>query len=172
MDGAFAQLDALQVEDFWSNVSRGEGADACWTWIGPTGSDGYGRFRIDGRYFATHRVAYAIENGGVPVGLVVCHRCDNPPCVRPTHLFAGTNADNSKDMVAKGRNRSDVLSELDKDCIRKLYLTGLFSACDLAAAFGVSYQAIARHVRDVERSEPYDALDAILNENLAARGAE
>ena len=66
----------------------------------------YGQFGIDGKSYSTHRIAWEIENGKIPDGLCVLHRCDNPICVRPDHLFVGTNSDNSADMVAKGRQNT------------------------------------------------------------------
>ena len=77
--------------------------DACWVWEGVRDKDGYGRVWIDGHYYRAHRVVWEDEYGPIPDGILVCHLCDNPPCVRPDHLFLGTQKDNIADMLEKGR---------------------------------------------------------------------
>jgi hypothetical protein len=91
------------VELFWAKVARG--AD-CWEWGGARNTSGYGWFRFgpDRTPTGAHRVAYELSNGPIPDGLAVLHRCDNPPCVNPAHLFLGTNQDNVTDKVNKGRH--------------------------------------------------------------------
>jgi len=77
---------------------------SCWEWIGFVRKDGYGIYMIGpGRPISAHRYAFQTANGPIPNGLFVCHRCDNPRCVRRDHLFLGTASDNSRDMAAKGR---------------------------------------------------------------------
>ena len=93
------------AERFWAKVpTLGVG---CWEWAGGRDNDeGYGRIR-EGRggspFLLTHRVAWELTQGPIPDGLMVLHKCDNPPCVRPDHLFLGTNTDNMRDASAKGR---------------------------------------------------------------------
>jgi hypothetical protein len=89
-------------ERFWARVAKTDG-DGCWEWQGSRNRAGYGRFGF--RQTPTHRLAWELTNGPISDGLFVCHRCDNPPCVRPDHLFLGTHADNMNDMDAKGRRR-------------------------------------------------------------------
>lgn len=86
---------------FWPRVNV---TDGCWEWTGPRyKAGGYGRLRLAGRQVRAHRVAWELLHGPVPDGLNVCHHCDNPPCVRPDHLFLGTDKDNADDRDAKGR---------------------------------------------------------------------
>lgn len=84
---------------FWSQVKRGDG---CWPWIGAK-RKGYGSVRWDGKAQFAHRVSWMLANGNITGGLWVLHKCDNPPCVRPDHLFLGTALDNARDAIQKGR---------------------------------------------------------------------
>ena len=88
---------------FWRYVRVDHSADACWEWTGGRSPNGYGRFRDwPRRYAPAHRWLYEYLNG--PLGaLFALHRCDNRLCVRPSHIWAGTKRDNTRDMIAKGR---------------------------------------------------------------------
>jgi hypothetical protein len=136
-------------ERFWSKVDcSGE----CWLWTGATsGRNNYGYFGYGKRVRRAHRVAFEMERGPIPNGLIVCHACDTPKCVRPSHLFLGTPADNTRDMVQKGRARGGVfrgeahpthkLTAADVLRIREAIGSGRGHAA-VARDFGVSRGAI------------------------------
>lgn len=95
------------AERFWAKVQK---TDGCWLWTAKRDADGYGRFwdgtympSGHGRMVGAHQFSHAIATGIERGGLCVLHRCDNPPCVNPDHLYLGTVADNSRDMIARGR---------------------------------------------------------------------
>jgi hypothetical protein len=88
------------MKRFWDKV---EITKSCWIWRGAISSSGYGSFWFQNRGWKSHRVAFALSRGNLLPGLLVLHKCDNPLCVRPDHLFLGTNLDNNRDMISKGR---------------------------------------------------------------------
>ncbi len=88
------------VAKFWLSVNT---SSTCWEWSGSKDEFGYGRFYVVKDEWPTHRFSWRITKGEIQPGLVVMHKCDNPSCVNPEHLQLGTQADNIKDMDAKGR---------------------------------------------------------------------
>jgi hypothetical protein len=93
----------LDFEEILLRIQVNEGG--CWPWLGARDTKGYGVITEDGIQRPASRVIYEMAYGPLPNNLLVCHRCDCPPCVRPSHLFPGTQLENQQDMTAKGRGR-------------------------------------------------------------------
>lgn len=144
-------------ERFWSKVNKSDAG--CWLWTGSLAKLGYGCFTIGAKgenyqEWRAHRYSWFLAHGDIPDGMNVCHRCDNPRCVNPDHLFLGTTADNIADKMHKGRQAQGEqvgcakLSRDDVLAIRKLYIEGLnakprkYSSRKLAKMYGVSKGAI------------------------------
>jgi hypothetical protein len=104
-DGDHRQPGARDIGRFWEKVDR-RGFFDCWPWLGVRDHKGYGQFSTGGRaggMHGAHRFAVQLTGATIPAGMFVLHHCDNPPCVNPAHLYVGTNADNMRDMWARGR---------------------------------------------------------------------
>ena len=139
---------------FWAKVNRDgpvvrPALGECWTWTGASNATGYGRIRSGDEIETAHRTSWLLTRGEIPAGMFVCHRCDNKLCVRPEHLFLGTNAENVADMISKGRQakgeaRSDILTESDVVDIRSCASFGA-SHRALGESFGISRE----HARDI-----------------------
>lgn len=87
---------------FWYHVDK---SGECWIWTASCGEKGYGQFKVGKTMERAHRVAWELENGPIPDGIDVLHTCDNRKCCNPKHLFLGTDLDNMRDMINKGRDR-------------------------------------------------------------------
>ncbi len=149
---------------FWGKVDRRQYGQ-CWRWLGSKTTRGYGQFYITPHrvMFLAHRVMWAESGGEVEAGMFVLHKCDNPSCVNPTHLFTGTPKDNSRDMVQKGRSvKNDQgrrpaketalrgesapwakLSNVDIREIRRLWRSTTLLQREIADKFGVCQSTIS-----------------------------
>ncbi len=147
------------AERLWAKVDK---SGDCWLWTGHRNHDGYGRMLISKRplrMIFTHRLAWESTYGAVPDDLRVLHRCDNPPCCNPAHLFIGSQPENIADMHAKGRYRKAgtvsgkagrgvlKLQAADVRSIRAQYAAGGISMKALGAEFGVCAEMVHRIVR-------------------------
>lgn len=162
----YAELDGLGAagrqrisERLWARVKKSPG-DGCWLWQGGGGRMGHGQLAvtIGGKFynFYTHRLAWFLEHGSLPVPpLCVLHRCDVPKCVRPSHLFAGTLADNLEDARQKGRLvEGRHLIKVDDDALVDI-LTNYVPRKNgkaLAAKYGISLVHLSRLVHGYGRA--------------------
>jgi hypothetical protein len=148
----------IDAERFWGRVERAD-PDSCWEWTRARFRSGYGALRnLETKQTVyAHRVAWELTNGAIEKGLCVLHRCDNRPCCNPNHLFLGTDADNVRDMDAKGRRRwmarpgiMNSSAKLTEDAVRQIrveHREGRSSQRALARKHGVSPSAIRHIVR-------------------------
>lgn len=139
---------------FWRKIDKSSGELGCWPWQGARTGNDYGYIRLNGIRFAAHRLAYALTNGAIPKDLFVCHRCDNPRCCNPAHLFLGSASDNTRDSVAKGRWHMPAkkrvgskhgrakIDERQAIEIRRAYTTGSVSQEQLASRYHISERSI------------------------------
>jgi hypothetical protein len=136
---------------FWAKVQR-QGRNECWEWQGSRTPNGYGKFSVKRKDISAHRFSYQLHYGPIPDGMLICHRCDNPACVNPYHLFAGTQVENLADMATKGRRPigeqapNAKLTEKDVISIRTLYSTGVPQR-QLSRQFKISRPQIRRIIR-------------------------
>lgn len=131
----------------WYDVSP----SGCWNWNRGKNKSGYGSFRIDGKNVLAHRYSYELFNGAAPDELLVCHKCDNPSCVNPAHLFLGTHADNSHDKSEKLRGIHGVKNPHSKltEAQALFILAANLPLAMLAKMFSVRHQSISAIKRGV-----------------------
>ena len=166
-------LEQRDIERFEMGYTRGR-ANECWPWEKGT-LQGYGRLRIGGKVTKAHRVAYQLHYGDLDANKIICHRCDNPACVNPAHLWQGTHRENQDDAFRKRRkptvrsigerNPNSKLTSMDVEMVLYLIFRG-YGDGEIAKRFGVTRSTIAliregkiwhsvpRLVEIVTRSEP------------------
>lgn len=135
---------------FWAKVKQG-GSDECWEWLACKTTDGYGASWTGEKRESAHRMSWSLANGPIPDGLCVLHKCDNPGCVNPDHLFLGTQADNIADRDRKhrmflklgGLSPNAKLTIDQVKTIRKEYLRSGVTGVALAKEFSVTKQQIS-----------------------------
>ena len=135
-----------EQDRFWNKVNKGN-ENECWEWVAGLDTPGYGIFYPTRRRpIHASRYSWEIHNGEIPENICVLHKCDNPPCVNPNHLFLGTKKDNYQDMVTKGRqvvlrgeeSPKSKLKEDDIRSIRQMYKSEKMTQKQLANLFGVT----------------------------------
>lgn len=131
---------------FWSHVEI-SGINDCWIWKLKPDIWGYGVFCLDSKRIKAHRYSYVLKFGNIPEGMKVCHKCDNPICVNPNHLFLGTNSDNMLDMFAKGRGFNVGFTRGHKRTIGSKNAKAKLSE-DQIREIRINYQAITPITRD------------------------
>lgn len=137
---------------FWKFVQKTE---SCWLWTGNKSNWNYGLFKAGEKDTYSHRFSWILHHGPIPEGMCVLHRCDNPPCINPDHLFLGTFADNTHDMHKKGRANTSKgsqhchakLTESQVAEIRRRYALGNITQSELGAEFGVHRVSIRRIIK-------------------------
>lgn len=157
-------ITADDARRFWAKVDKDSDGD-CWLWTAATFKTGYGAFRLYGQALKAHRVSYAMANGETPRNLHVLHRCDNPVCVNPSHLFLGTPRDNMRDMSLKGRanpskgeaSKTAKLTQADVDEIRRSYRADELDQAQLAAKYRLHAAQISRIINGRKWSDSYIA---------------
>jgi len=143
---------------FWKSVDI-KGDNECWNWKQCCDTGGYGHFNSKRKMFLSHRFAYEDKIGSIPAGKLVCHKCDNPKCCNPSHLFIGSNRDNRQDASKKGRitgggyKLTPAILSMVLD-IRQLALSGI-SQQKIADKYKLSQAAVSmiinrRSYRDIK----------------------
>lgn len=135
---------------FWDRTDR---SGECWLWTGAQKPTGYGNLMVNKVFWLAHRYAYSQAHGPIPPGTLVCHTCDTPACINPAHLFLGTNAENQRDMVAKGRSTFGTrsagakLNELKVLAIIAQWRGGMGTMKEIGGRFGVLATTVNEIVR-------------------------
>jgi hypothetical protein len=148
---ATLRQDSRLVSRFLKHVANPLRPGDCWNWRGATNALSYGIFKVHGQTLLAHRVSWSIHCGNSPpTGLCVCHKCDNPRCVSPTHLWIGSNSDNIKDKISKNRHLRVLTPEQRKEIFQRALL-GESQVC-IARDYPVSVSTIGNVIRQLQQS--------------------
>lgn len=140
---------------FWKKAKRA--TNGCLEWTKCLHKDGYGQLGYHNQYWLAHRLAWTLRYGEIPQGMCVCHKCDNPLCIDPDHLFLGTQQENMADMKHKGRRKNvntgtengrAIINQEIANEIRAKYDLGSIKQVDLAKRYGVSQPLISMIIRN------------------------
>ena len=142
-----------EPQEAFDSRYRVDHESGCWEWTGTIRRNrgGYGGVKLGGKIYRAHRLSYELHVGDIPEGMMVCHCCDNPPCVNPAHLFLGTHKDNMADMTSKRRrhgqkNPAAKLRDVDVNNIKAILKYCYRSGAELARIYGVTETAI-NHIK-------------------------
>ncbi len=139
----------LSVKERFDTHWVPEPNSGCWLWTAFCDTRGYGKFSFNGRNRMAHRASWEIHNSPIPSGLFACHKCDTPACVNPEHLFLGTQLENKRDSMNKGRYQGGLFGEAHKfSKLTEIQIEEIRASSvnqyQLAAAYGVSQSNISR----------------------------
>lgn len=151
--GKEVKISDTLMDRFWSKVDKTSNKNGCWVWTRAKARRGYGEFGIGREHFLAHRFILTLKESRCIDGLLACHRCDNPSCVNPDHLWVGTTQENTLDMLKKGRSlkgEDHPMRTLSKDVvvkIRLLYENGGHSHSTLAKMFSICPATVGKILR-------------------------
>lgn len=149
-------MDEKVIARFWAKVRRSSDNE-CWEWTASRTLGGYGQMEIAGKFWSAHRMAWVVARGQIPDGVFVLHKCDNPKCVNPQHLFLGSAKDNASDRDRKGRGvtcqdgKMPVKFTSEQISSIKLDRAGGMKIAELMTKYGISRQYVQRIVSNKRR---------------------
>lgn len=144
------KLNEKDIERFWRGVDK-RGQDECWEWQKCRTKGGYGVMNVRRKILHCNRIGWTIENGRIPDGMIICHKCDNPSCCNPNHLFVGTDLDNCRDREMKGRGHDRTggnhgratTNEHAVILMRQIYSSGKYTHKKIAEMFKIKHSAVS-----------------------------
>lgn len=168
------------AEERFENRYEVDDDTGCWEWTGSKDDFGYGSLSVDGESIGTHRFSYEIHKGEIPNGAMICHKCHNPGCVNPDHLYAGDAKSNAQDAIDNEdwprqtgeKTSTSALSAESAKNIRELYANGGMTVSELSNEFDVSTGTISRIINGDSYPNAGGPVDIDTHERMAKRGSE